>query len=287
MESLDVWTRDALALLGAQPGVRRVGLALAEAGGRRLRFTATDRRHGSGVDWCHVDADQDVPLNSAIATGQPVVGTVAALAERYPEFAARQPAAVSGVAAVPIRAGDVVLGGFVLFTAEPLPDPERLAALADGLALGLRQVQSGRRRLRPSLAFEPVPDGGVATAFLVPHDPREVRRARATTREVLAAWNVAEEACESATLCVSELVTNAFMHATSDCEVRLLLDEGLLTVTVRDGGVQPTAPGEGVTTSDSLEPHGRGLQVVAALADRWGSELDGVGTTAWFELRAD
>jgi len=35
---------------------------------------------------------------------------------------------------------------------------------------------------------------------------------------------------------------------------------------------------------DSLQVHGRGLQVVEALASRWGYELDVEGTTVWFEL---
>ncbi len=33
--------------------------------------------------------------------------------------------------------------------------------------------------------------------------------------------------------------------------------------------------------------HGRGLLLVEALADRWGSERDAVGTTVWFSLDLD
>ena len=32
---------------------------------------------------------------------------------------------------------------------------------------------------------------------------------------------------------------------------------------------------------------GRGLMLVEALADRWGSEVDASGTTAWFVLELD
>ncbi len=33
--------------------------------------------------------------------------------------------------------------------------------------------------------------------------------------------------------------------------------------------------------------HGRGLQLVEALADRWGSERDALGTSVWFALELD
>ena len=70
------WTQDAFTRLSAVPGVRRIGLALVEGGGRRLRFTASDRERGVEVDWCHVDAYDDVPLNTAVRTGEPVLAAV-------------------------------------------------------------------------------------------------------------------------------------------------------------------------------------------------------------------
>ena len=35
-----------------------------------------------------------------------------------------------------------------------------------------------------------------------------------------------------------------------------------------------------------MRVHGRGLQLVEALADRWGSERDAAGTTVWFVIEA-
>ena len=64
------WARAALASLSDVPAVRRGGLALTEGGGRRLRFTASDR-DGGRVDWCHIDAYDDVPLNTAIRRAKP------------------------------------------------------------------------------------------------------------------------------------------------------------------------------------------------------------------------
>jgi anti-sigma regulatory factor (Ser/Thr protein kinase) len=83
-------------------------------------------------------------------------------------------------------------------------------------------------------------------------------------------------------LCLSELVTNALIHTPTGCAVRVLLDDGVLTTTVRDAGASDAGTVEPL--EDPLRVHGRGLQLVEAVAARWGSELDSVGTTVWFVL---
>src|SRR5689334_5214015 len=70
------WARSALARLGRLPGVHRAGLALAEGGGRRLLFTASDRGGNGEPKWCEVDVYEDVPLNHTIRTGDAVVGSM-------------------------------------------------------------------------------------------------------------------------------------------------------------------------------------------------------------------
>jgi anti-sigma regulatory factor (Ser/Thr protein kinase) len=83
-------------------------------------------------------------------------------------------------------------------------------------------------------------------------------------------------------LCLSELVTNAIIHAHAPCVVRVLWEEGVLTTTVRDPGTPAGAStGQG---EDAMRVHGRGLQLVDALATRWGSELNSLGTRVWFVL---
>jgi hypothetical protein len=62
----------------------------------------------------------------------------------------------------------------------------------------------------------------------------------------------------------------------------VLLDHGILTTTVRDGGAADTTAAE--QTDDPLRVHGRALHLVDALATRWGSALDTIGTTVWFVL---
>ena len=69
----DAWVRSALAQFGQVAGVCRAGLALAEGGGRRLLFCASDRANDRRVDWCEIDAYDHVPLNHSVRTGEAVV----------------------------------------------------------------------------------------------------------------------------------------------------------------------------------------------------------------------
>ncbi|HEU4568026.1 MAG TPA: ATP-binding protein [Marmoricola sp.] len=283
--STDAWAREALALLAEGPDVRRVGLAVSEGGGRRHRFTASDRHADVALDWCHVDAYEDVPLNTVVRTGVPVVGSLDDLAERYPAFIDHQRGTPSvAVAAAPLLASGQTLGGFVLYFELPqlfdIRQCAELSALGERLGRDLRAAQGREQRAWPSLAQEPVPDGAAAVTHHVSAELEAVADARRFADRTLARWGVDEETAADAVLCLSELVTNALIHTESGCEVRILLDHGILTTAVRDGGSGGLAGAVG----DPLRVHGRGLQVVDALADRWGSRLDTVGTTVWFVL---
>jgi anti-sigma regulatory factor (Ser/Thr protein kinase) len=99
----------------------------------------------------------------------------------------------------------------------------------------------------------------------------------------LTAWGVDGDTIDKASLCLSELVTNAMIHTDAGCELRVVLDRGVLTTTVRDSGSSVLVDLSTVTV-DPLAVHGRGLQLVDALSTRWGSELDAVGMTVWFVL---
>ena len=86
-----------------------------------------------------------------------------------------------------------------------------------------------------------------------------------------------------ASLCVSELVTNAVLHADigSDGELRLDVEfnpDGGLRVEVRDTGrgFTPAEPSEG-------DDSGWGLFLVDRLSDRWGVTCKD-GTCVWFEM---
>lgn len=282
----DTWARAALESLAGLPGVRRVGLALTEGGGRRLHFVASDRDNEHGLDWCHVDAYQDLPLNSVVRTGTSVAGSLQDLSELYPEFIGSQsPATTRALASVPVCAAGQVMGGFVLFYDQDqrFEAAQRSALEQLGAALGadLRRVQRATTRLTRSLSDEAVPAGARAVTHAVVGDVRAVAAARHFLRATLTAWSVDEDSLQVAVLCLSELVTNAIIHTGGGCELRVVLDDGVLTTTVRDGGSAVVAS---TLLADPLDVHGRGLQLVDALATRWGSELDTVGTTVWFVL---
>ena len=286
---LDVttWAEDALASLSGLPAVRRVGLALTEGGGRRLRFTASDRHGGERLDWCHVDAYDDVPLNTAVRTGKPVLGALRDLSRRYAQFVDRQRGTPTvALAAVPIVSTDNALGGFVLFFDRPqafdFGQRRGLYRLGEELGDALRRAQRGEVRSSVGLSSEPVPAGALVAHHDVTFETSAVREARRFLRGTLHEWAIDEDTTDSAVLCLSELVTNALIHTNAGCAVRVLLDQGVLTTTVRDNGASDAAPAEPL--EDPLRVHGRGLHVVDALATRWGSDLDTVGTTVWFVL---
>jgi GAF domain-containing protein len=244
--NIAAWARDALALMTDLPGVRRVGLALAEGGGRRLRFTASERGSDGGVEWCHVDAYDDVPLNTAVRTGQPVLGALNDLDERYAGFVERQRGtATVALAAVPIITAGQTLGGYVLFFDHPQAfGPGQvldLARVGDDLGAALRHAQRGEARSIGALSDEPVPPGAVVAVHNVPPDTAAVAEARRFLRRTLHEWGIDEETTTTAVLCLSELVTNAVIHARAGSVVRVLLEQGILTTSVRDGGTPDAA----------------------------------------------
>jgi anti-sigma regulatory factor (Ser/Thr protein kinase) len=90
------------------------------------------------------------------------------------------------------------------------------------------------------------------------------------------------EAREAAVLMMSELATNAVVHAATGFEVGITRSETVLRVEVTDvGGGRPA-----LRSPTSREPHGRGLQIVKELSDHWGMSAlaDDAGKTVWFEI---
>ncbi len=111
------------------------------------------------------------------------------------------------------------------------------------------------------------------------HD--QVSRARAFVKDVLADCPQLDEAV----LLTSELCTNALQHSQSGnggtFEVTVYHRPGSLRIEVRDEG-SPSTP---VPQSfDSCSEDGRGLEIVACLARRWGQRGDEYGRCVYFEL---
>ncbi|MFG2572527.1 ATP-binding protein [Streptomyces sp. NPDC048481] len=115
-----------------------------------------------------------------------------------------------------------------------------------------------------------------------PAEPGAVRTARAAVRDQLHRWDL-DSLGDIAALLVSELVTNALRHATGPIGVRLVRQARLrdvLLVEVSDP--LPDPPRERVARPD--DESGRGLQLVASAARRWGTRPGSAGKTVWFEL---
>lgn len=89
---------------------------------------------------------------------------------------------------------------------------------------------------------------------------------------------------ECAELGVSELVTNALLHAVAPLTVRVRGTREHPRVEVRDGSVElPVMPGSGPDQDDELLlTFGRGLCIVARCSTAWGVELEDDGKIVWF-----
>jgi anti-sigma regulatory factor (Ser/Thr protein kinase) len=88
------------------------------------------------------------------------------------------------------------------------------------------------------------------------------------------------EAAPAAELLVSELVTNAVLHARTPVQVGVEAHGASVRVTVADGS--PRQPMRRRHSVDSGT--GRGLMLVEQMAAAWGVELLDAGKVVWFEL---
>ena len=122
-------------------------------------------------------------------------------------------------------------------------------------------------------------------AVLLPCTPASVSVARQhVTDDLVAAGIFCGTICD-AVLVVSELLSNAILHARPREDAQLLvtwlLDGAVLEVAVSDGG-GPTRPRQAHPSVSSLG--GRGLGIVEHLATAWGVRDDPDGQTVWASL---
>ncbi|MET9599146.1 ATP-binding protein [Streptomyces sp. NPDC085639] len=117
---------------------------------------------------------------------------------------------------------------------------------------------------------------------------RQVARGRAFAREALEDWGWdGQEASEDAILVVSELLTNANLHA-DGCHELLLRGGETFRVEVYDGhgDLRRLAPGTPRLRTPGA-PGGYGLLLVRRVADLWGAEAIAQGKVVWAEFDAD
>ncbi len=120
--------------------------------------------------------------------------------------------------------------------------------------------------------------GGFVDVRLPPH-PASVAEARALLRTLLADAG-REDLVETAVLLVSEVVTNALLHAGTDIHLTGRLDRGGLHVSVGDGSTHLPARRRYAATAGT----GRGLLMVESMVDEWGVTRRDDGKTVWFRV---
>ncbi|MEU9476058.1 SpoIIE family protein phosphatase [Streptomyces sp. NPDC048191] len=111
----------------------------------------------------------------------------------------------------------------------------------------------------------------------VPADPRAVHEARDKTARQLAAWGL-EDAAFTTELIVSELITNAITHACGPIGLRLIHERTLICEVSDASNTSPH-----LRRARSTDEGGRGLFLVAQVAQRWGTRYTPTGKTIWTE----
>jgi DNA-binding NarL/FixJ family response regulator len=113
--------------------------------------------------------------------------------------------------------------------------------------------------------------------------PSEVQSAGAARRfasTVLGTWGC-EELTDAVLLLVSELVTNAVIHAHSDVDVILRLRPSRVRVEIVDSASEYVQRRDAASDDQS----GRGMALTEALAAAWGVDTLVAGKSVWFEVQ--
>ncbi|MFE7392564.1 SpoIIE family protein phosphatase [Streptomyces sp. NPDC057582] len=205
------------------------------------------------------------------------------------------------------------LGGSLPFeTAElTVPEGSQLVLYTDGLIEDRdRDLDTGIEQLRTALAdaVDRTPEATCQTVFAtmlperprddiallvarthlldparvadweVPSDPAAVSHVRIDVTRQLETWGL-DQVAFTTELIVSELVTNAIRYGTQPIRLRLLHDRNHLICEVADGSSTSPHLRRAATTDEG----GRGLFLVAQLAQRWGTRYGACGKVIWTE----
>ena len=116
-----------------------------------------------------------------------------------------------------------------------------------------------------------------------PPEPVSVSHTRRFLRETLDLWSL-QAVGDAAAVVLSELATNAVLHARTDFTVRLSQPgKHALHLSVTDGSTRLPRWSE-----DLHGPGGRGLRLIDALSADWGAMLNGMeGKTVWALVSPD
>lgn len=113
----------------------------------------------------------------------------------------------------------------------------------------------------------------------LPPEPASATRARRVTRSHLAPVCPAET-LDVAGLLVTELVSNAVLHAKTDMLLVVEIVPGRVVLRLQDGS--PEDPARQPIDADA--PTGRGLAIVEELATAWGVDHDRGSKVVWANI---
>lgn len=163
-------------------------------------------------------------------------------------------------------------------------EDEDLECLADRI---ITELVAGRDDVHDDVALvlfrltNPLSPGGRRVVRRLPPAASSASVVRHFLHDLLPQWGLPQETIATAALLASEVTTNAARHSDSAIEVRVELGERLRIELYDDSHRMP------VLTEAALgDTSGRGLQIVAALSERWGVRPEGSGKAVWFELMA-
>ncbi|MGI4896375.1 MAG: SpoIIE family protein phosphatase, partial [Janthinobacterium lividum] len=125
-------------------------------------------------------------------------------------------------------------------------------------------------------------DGVPSTVLVLEPDPAAVRQARTFVHDYCCQLEECGDICDTLTLLVSEVVTNAILHGRSQARLRVTATTSAVRVEVSDDDSRLPL----LAAADSGALGGRGLALIDLLASAWGVREEAVGKTVWLELHA-
>ncbi|MDQ0994527.1 anti-sigma regulatory factor (Ser/Thr protein kinase) [Streptomyces sp. V3I7] len=160
-------------------------------------------------------------------------------------------------------------------------DPAQLSLVADAV---LGQARRGDDVALLLMRYDGMAVRPLRESWTVWRVPEAVAHARRFTRRALRAWDVPEDQADSVLLVVSELVTNALVHAAGEVRLDLTRVNHRLRVAVADGSPRtPVRP----TTICWEATGGRGILLVEAMSAAWGTVPVSGGKQVWADIVDD
>ncbi|MFI8243815.1 SpoIIE family protein phosphatase [Streptomyces sp. NPDC085866] len=157
-------------------------------------------------------------------------------------------------------------------------DPGHLGLVADALLTGAHRSDDVALLLMryDGMAVRPLRE-----TWTVWRVPEAVRHARRFTRRTLRTWGVPSDTMDAALLVVSELVTNALVHTGGQVRLDLSLVNHRLRLAVAD--TSPRSPVKNTNVGWEATG-GRGILLVEAVSEDWGTVPVSGGKQVWADL---